>query len=321
MAPSGPPAAGAPGSLLAGPAPWFFAGMAAGFVVPGAAALVAPHVVAILVVLMTLALTDVPAAALAHAFTRRGARPLALHLVLNHGMLTAVTLLGALILVRDPDHLAGFVIMASVPTAIAIVPLTRLLGGDTAPVAASTLAAYLMAPIMTPAIVFLVLGDRVPLLPLVSTVAQLVAGPLLLSRLLHGIDGVPAAATAKRLAMNAGFGLLAYAIIGIDRENLLDAATWTGPVLPVALLRTGGALALTAAITAGIGWRQRLPALFAGSLKNLGLTASLALVVVGPAATVPAAVAFPMEYATILFLAVVAARRAGGPDGAPARSV
>ena len=79
-----------------------------------------------LVVAMTLALTEIRVEGLRF---RTELRAFSVASFWNYGVLTGLVLVFAL-LTPDPDLRAGWVVMAAVPSAIAVIPLTSILRGN-----------------------------------------------------------------------------------------------------------------------------------------------------------------------------------------------
>lgn len=263
-----------------------------GFVLPGAARLTEPLVTPSLMLMMAFSLTEVDLRA-------RGAlRGSLTGFFLNYVLLSGLIVLLAYTLENNALR-NGFIVMAAVPPAVAVLPLTRLLGGDVLLSLYSETVCYLASPILMPAMIFAFTSRTgVSLSYLVETALLLILVPALASRYIRSLPLNPV------LPINLGFFLVTYTVIGLNR-----GAPWEviASVAPIALARTFGiGMAVYAAATlAGAKESRRISYTLFGSFKNLGLAAAVSLVLFGPEAAIPAAVCILAETAfyTILYLA------------------
>lgn len=249
-----------------------------------------------LVVAMTFALTEIRLAGLR---AKTEARPFVAAVFWNYVVLTGI-ILGFAVLTPDPDLRNGWVVMAAVPSAIAVVPLTSIVKGNVRSALVSSALLYLLALILVPAIT-LGFADRAVSASEVAVQTFLQIGvPLLASRVLVRI---PAIRRVRPVGVNLSFFVLMAMVAGGNRIAFAD------PGLVLSL--TGAALARTFGIglaVLGLTALTRRPreervswTLFA-SFKNGGLTALLALSLFGARAAIPAIVALLFE---ILWLAVL----------------
>src|SRR5665647_1326068 len=85
-------------------------------------------------------------------------RPALAGLLLNYLILGGVLLGLSFLIVREPAMQDGFVLLVAVPPAIAVIPFTDFLRGNTTFSILATVACYLGALIITPLIVLAFLG-------------------------------------------------------------------------------------------------------------------------------------------------------------------
>jgi BASS family bile acid:Na+ symporter len=112
-------------------------------------------------------------------------RPALAGLLLNYPILGGVLLGLGLLMVREPAIRDGFVLLVAVPPAIAVLPFTDFLRGNTTFSLLATVACYLGALIITPLIALAFLGTSyVEPRSLVIVIVELIAVPLLISRVL-----------------------------------------------------------------------------------------------------------------------------------------
>ena len=81
----------------------------------------------------------------------------------------------------DPDIRSGWVLMAAVPPAVLIIPLTSFLRGDVRTSLISDAALYLLGLVSVPALSLLLLGRSVSVEDLVLQTVLLIGLPLVVS--------------------------------------------------------------------------------------------------------------------------------------------
>ncbi len=111
--------------------------------------------------------------------------------------------------------------------------------------------------------------------------------------------------------INAGLFVVTYIVVGL---NSGDISTEVAGVLLIAVARTflSGAVVYVGAAFAGVERPQRIAYTLFGSFKNLGLTATVALLLFGPRAGIPAAVCILTETTFYILLSALAGRRKDG---------
>jgi BASS family bile acid:Na+ symporter len=112
-------------------------------------------------------------------------RPALYGLLLNFLVLGGILLGLSSLLVRESALSDGFVLLVAVPPAIAVIPFTEFLRGNTTFSLLATLACYLGALIITPLIALGFLGTTfIEPGTLITVIIELIAAPLLISRVL-----------------------------------------------------------------------------------------------------------------------------------------
>ena len=113
-------------------------------------------------------------------------KPALLALLLNYGLLAGAFVGLSFLFIDDPHIRAGYVLIAAVPPAVAVIPFTYRLGGDVPFTLVGSVAGHLAAFVMTPLITLLVLGSNlVEPTQLLLALVQLIAIPFVVSRLLR----------------------------------------------------------------------------------------------------------------------------------------
>jgi len=237
-----------------------------------------------LIVAMTLALTQVRLGGLSGRTEMRAFLPA---IAWNYVVLTGL-ILGFAFLTPDPDLRAGWVVMAAVPSAIAVVPLTSIAKGNVRSTLVSTALLYILSLVLVPVITLAFAGRAPPLTDLAFQTFLQIGLPLLVSRALLRWAAIE---RVRPVGVNVSFFVLVTMVAGANRLAFADL----GLVLSLsgaAILRTFGiGLAVTA-----LAWilrrsrEERIAWTMFASFKNLGLTALLALSLFGPLAAIPAIV-------------------------------
>jgi len=125
-------------------------------------------------------------------------------------------------LITDPQIWAGFVTLAAMPPAIAVVPFSYMLGGNMVFSLIGTTGLYLAALGITPAMMLLLLGaDYVNPLRLLTVLAQLIVVPLAVSRLLLSKGLAKRIAGWRDTAVTWSYFIVIFTIIGVNRQVFL----------------------------------------------------------------------------------------------------
>lgn len=180
----------------------------------------------------------------------------------------------------------SFVVMAAIPPAVAVIPITKILRGNLQQTIVSLSFLYLVALGLTPILLFVFLGEQVAFWNMVKTVIQFIVFPLLLSRLLRKL---PLSSTQNTVIVNLCFFVVMFAIVGLNRMALIQDIWLLLILTGVIMIRTIG----TALVVFGIGEKRNMDrgisiplALFA-SFKNDGLGLLIASTILPPLASVP----------------------------------
>jgi BASS family bile acid:Na+ symporter len=288
--------------------------VAFGFFLPGPAERIEPLVIPALFLMMAFSMVGID---LGFPPIRRALAGF----LINYLILSGLILLLASAVLEEEALVLGFVVMAAVPPAVAVVPLTKLLAGDVRLALHSETLSYLASIALTPLIISIyareagagegmgaeVGGETLEL------VLLLIFLPILASKWVGRLRIDPAH------PINAGLFAVTYIVVGLNSSAI---SMEVAGVLLIAVARTfaSGAIVYAAALFAGIERPQRIAYTLFASFKNLGLAATLALLLFGPRAAVPAAVCVLTETGFYILLSALAGRR-DGPSGAPSTVV
>jgi len=246
---------------------------------------------------MTFAMTEI---SFANISARTEFRRFVISLVASYGALSGLLLIFASVS-TDPGIHDGWVLMASVPPAIAVVPITSYLHGDTRRTVVSLAILYLIGLLLVPVITLAFTHQTVPLTDLVLQTILLIGVPMLASRPLRRWGKI---ADVRTSGVSISFFFLVIAIAGSTRGPLLQRPELLVSLGLFSLARTFGigALAFLLARSLRIPRDDQVALTAFASFKNLGLTVVLAFAVFGPVATLPSIVSLVCE---ILWLATL----------------
>ncbi len=262
-----------------------------------------PLILPALALVMTLSIMGISAA----VFRDPGAlvRPVLVGLAMNFLLLGGLLLGLNGLVIRDAAFSTGFIILAAVPPAVAVVPFTTILSGNGTFSLMGTIGCYLGALVITPLMAVGLLGTAfIHPLKLVLILFELILLPLVAARLLVWTNLAQRLEPVKGAITNWSFFLITYIIVGLNRELFLQQPWSLAPVLLVALCSTfvWGEI---------IDWTGRLLRLdrptivslvLLGTLKNYGLAGGLALSLFGQQTAVPATVSTVFMIAYIIWL-------------------
>ena len=253
----------------------------------------------VLMLMMSFSLTDLNLSAM--TLGQGSLRNSVLGLALNYGLLSGLILLLSYNL-EDEALRQGFIVMAAVPPAIAVLPMTRTLLGDVSLSLYSEAVSYLASLVLMPAIIYAFTHQTgISLIYLVQISLLLILLPALASRVVRRISLDPV------LPINLGFFLVTYTVIGLNQ-----GALWgnIGSVSWIVLARTLGigSAIYAAARLAGQDRSHAISYTLLGSYKNLGLAAAVSLALFGPEAGIPAAFSVLAETGFFIFLSIAKPR-------------
>ena len=209
--------------------------------------------------------------------------------ILLTGLLLGFAALTAGGAIRD-----GWVLMAAVPPAVAVVPITGYLRGDTRRALISIAVLYLLGLALLPAITLTFAGQAVPAGDLAYQTLLLLGLPLLASRPLRFLRRI---SEVRPTAVALSFFVLVFTIAGSTRAPLLANPSLVLPLSVLAFLRTFGLGVLVVSVSRRLrtSVEDQIGATTFVSFKNLGLAVVLAFSFFGAEAALPAVVCLVFE--------------------------
>jgi BASS family bile acid:Na+ symporter len=274
-----------------------------GLLVPQVAQWTEPLMLPALALVMTLSTMSVPGSVF-HS-PRAIVIPMLLGILMNYGVLSGIILGLSAIFVSDKEIWNGFVILAAVPPAVAVIPFTEFLGGDKAYSLIGTTGAYLGALIIMPLMALGFFGSSfLEPIDLMAILAALIVAPFVLSRILlwQGIDTL--IEPVKGGITNWCFFVVFYTIVGLNHDVFLYRPLSLATVAVIAVLSTFS-LGLIIEWIAEIKRLDRkitTSLVLLGTLKNYGIAGGVSLAFFSKQTALPATVAAVFMIVYIIWL-------------------
>lgn len=214
-------------------------------------------------------------------------------ILMNYLILATVIIALSALMIRDEALRVGFILVAAVPPAVAVIPFANLLEGDQTLALIGTVGAYMAALIVMPAITLNLIGASfIEPWKLATVMLELIVLPLLVSRLLLWKGWHKPLARPSGALTNWSFFIVLYTIIGLNRTALVSQPL---AIMPVILITFVG-IFLMGYLIELIGRYYHIPQEtltslnLLGTLKNYGLSGGLALTFFNREASLPSAV-------------------------------
>lgn len=265
------------------------------FVYPNLAIYLEKYMVPTLIFLMTFSLTEVRLRGLD---IKADMSSIAVALILNYIFLSGVIMVLAFLLIQDIYIFRGFVVMVAIPPAIATVPLSTLLKGDTRLALMANASIYILSILLVPAILLISLGtSTVEPLQMMVILMELIILPLIISRAIIRTPYYEILKRDQSILINLGFFIVIYVVIGLNRDILLHESSMLLLISIIAFMRTflSGTLVYKICGILSLPFERKVTYTLFGSYKNLGLAATIALLLFGARATIPSAVCILFE--------------------------
>ncbi|MBU1184970.1 MAG: hypothetical protein KJ663_07305 [Proteobacteria bacterium] len=219
--------------------------------------------------------------------------PAMLGIVMSYIILGNVIIGAATLMISDEMIWTGFVLLAAVPPAVAVIPFSGFLKGNGVLSLFGTVGAYLGGLAIMPLIAFTLLRSQsFDPFKLVMITLELIVLPLAVSRLLLRNGWKERIAPYGGTVTNWSFFIVLYALVGLNRDIILGGSTTLLPVASIAFISMFilGFLIDWISGLFHIPRETRTSLVLLGTLKNQGLAGGLALTLFSPEAALPAAV-------------------------------
>jgi len=276
---------------------------AIGLSLPHGATATSPAVTPLLAVTMTLSVMGISPKVFLDF--KRVSRPILVSLLLNYGVLTFSIIGLATLLIPDYELWAGFILLAAVPPAVAVIPFTYHLEGDVDFSLIGTIASYLAALVMIPVISISFLGvSLIQPEKLLITIGELIAIPLGISQILRRTGVAEKLDKYRGSIVNWCFFVVVYTIVGLNQAAFLEEPLTLLRMVIIAFASTFviGEIVNRIARARGQDKPSRISLMLIGTRKNYGLAGAIALTIFSPRAAMPAAVAMIFAIGQFIWL-------------------
>jgi BASS family bile acid:Na+ symporter len=209
------------------------------------------------------------------------------------------------LIIQDVSLRNGFIIIAAVPPAVAVIPFSIFLKGDDTFSLFGTVGAYLGAFVITPLIALIFFGSGfISPVKLLTLILELIILPVILSRVLIWTRLARTLEPVKGILTNWSFFLVTYTIVGLNQKVFLSEPL---SILPVAFVAAAGFFLLgwlieRAGIILGFEKNVVVSLVLLGTLKNYGLSGGLALSFFDEKTAIPSSVSVVLMIIYIIWL-------------------
>lgn len=233
-------------------------------------------------------------------------RPILVSLLLNYVVMGSMMLLLARWLINDTEIWAGFVTLAAMPPAIAVIPFSYILKGNLALSLIGTTGLYLAALALTPGLMILLLGTNF-LSParLLLILVQLIIIPLAVSRVLLFTGLATRIAKWQDTAVKWCFFITIYIIIGLNRQVFFgqpDILLKVVIILTVVSFVLGHVIYFIAK-KFNMDHPTRISWMVMSTKKNAGLASAIAITLIDERAAFPAGILVIFDILTLIWWA------------------
>jgi len=214
-------------------------------------------------------------------------------IAMNYAVLSGIILALNQLIIREEAIWRGFVILAAVPPAVAVIPFTGFLEGNVTFSLIASLGAYLGALIITPLIALSFLGTSfIEPIKLLTIMVELIILPLILSRILLWTRANVWIDPIKGAITNWSFFIVVYTVVGLNREVFVSQPLSLLPVVAIAISSTFllGWIIESVGHLFHIDSKMLSSLVLLGTLKNYGLAAGLSLALFSKQTALPATV-------------------------------
>jgi len=214
-------------------------------------------------------------------------------IVMTYIVLGGVILATAALLITDRNLWIGFVLIAAVPPAVAVIPFTAILEGSVPYTLSGTVASYLAALAVMPFLFWIFIGTGfADPYKLIWIMLLLIVLPLILSRIILYLKWQDRIAPVRGLITDWGFFIVLYSMIGINRDLIFSKPLSILPLAAVVLAATF-ALGFVIEKTGALLKKEKkdmVSFVLLGTLKNQGIAGGLAIALFEKEAALPSAV-------------------------------
>ena len=214
-------------------------------------------------------------------------------ILMTYGILGGVILAAAALLINAQNIWIGFVLIAAVPPAVAVIPFTAILEGNVSYTLSGTVASYLAALAIMPLMFWIFIGTGfADPYKLIRIMLLLIVLPLVLSRIILHCNWQDRISPVRGLLTDWGFFIVLYSMIGVNRDLIFSQPLLIVPIAMVVLAATFilGFVIEKVSVLAKVDKKNRVSLVLLGTLKNQGIAGGLAIALFEKEAALPSAV-------------------------------
>ncbi len=214
-------------------------------------------------------------------------------ILMSYVILGGVILAASALLITNQNLWIGFVLIAAVPPAVAVIPFSAILEGNVSFALSGTVASYLAALLITPLIFWIFIGTSfTDPYKLIQIMLILIVLPLVLSRGILYFRLQDRIAAVRGLLTDWGFFIVLYSMIGVNRDLIFSQPLLILPIALVVLAATFvlGFVIEKICVLAKVDKKNMVSLLLLGTLKNQGIAGGLAIALFEKEAALPSAV-------------------------------
>ncbi len=212
---------------------------------------------------------------------------------MSYVILGGVILLLSTLLIENRNLWIGFVLIAAVPPAVAVIPFTAILKGNVSYTLSGAVASYLAALLIMPLIFWIFIGtgfdDPYKLLRIMFL---LIVFPLIVSRVVLYFNWQEHLAPVRGPLTDWGFFIVLYSMIGVNRDLIFSRPLMVVPIAGIVFCSTFvlGWVIKKTCFLCRIDKRDVVSLILQGTLKNQGIAGGLAIALFEKEAALPSAV-------------------------------
>jgi bile acid:Na+ symporter, BASS family len=214
-------------------------------------------------------------------------------ILMTYVILNGAILLLSALLIGDHNLWIGFVLIAAVPPAVAVIPFTAILEGNVSNTLSGTVASYLAALLVMPLMFWIFIGTAFDdPYKLLRIMLLLIVLPLVLSRMILYFNWQDRLAPVRGLLTDWGFFIVLYSIIGVNRDLIFSRPLSIVPIAGVVFATTfvlGWAIQKTCVLFK-VDKKNIISLILQGTLKNQGIAGGLAIALFEKEVALPSAV-------------------------------
>jgi BASS family bile acid:Na+ symporter len=214
-------------------------------------------------------------------------------ILMTYVILGGVILAAAALLINAQNMWIGFVLIAAVPPAVAVIPFTAILEGNVSYTLSGTVASYLAALAIMPLMFWIFIGTGfADPYKLIRIMLLLIVLPLVLSRIILYFNWQDRIAPVRGALTDWGFFIVLYSMIGVNRDLIFSQPLLIAPIAMVVLAATFvlGFVIEKIGVLFNVDKKNRISLVLLGTLKNQGIAGGLAIALFEKEAALPSAV-------------------------------